>query len=220
MQINLIAAVAKNLVTGNQGKLPWHIPADLQRFKELTTGHAVIMGRETWNSIGGVPLEGRRNIVLTSRAGADWEDEELLRVSAKNAALVAKGKRQHNKFPFFFMLKSIPQFFDGCQTYLKRPMTNYQYIKAIDAYVKEGSMFCEMFFIGGHGVWLEAARHATKMYLTVVDGEHEGDAFFPATLPGTWHETQREKHYGYSFCTLEKMSQDGEFSVQDYVKLV
>ena len=80
MQINLIAAVAKNLVTGNQGKLPWHIPADLQRFKQLTTGHAVIMGRETWNSIGGVPLEGRRNIVLTSRASTDWEDEELLSV--------------------------------------------------------------------------------------------------------------------------------------------
>lgn len=57
-------AVAKNGVIGREGKLPWHLPEDLKRFKAITTGHAVVMGRKTWESIG-KPLPNRRNIVLT-----------------------------------------------------------------------------------------------------------------------------------------------------------
>ncbi len=65
--ITLIAAVAQNGCIGKDGKLPWHIPADLKRFRELTTGHTVIMGRKTWDSIPTKfrPLPNRRNIVLT-----------------------------------------------------------------------------------------------------------------------------------------------------------
>ncbi len=67
MKVFIIAAVAKNGVIGRAGKLPWHLPEDLKRFKQLTTGHAVVMGRKTWESIG-KPLPGRRNIVLTRHA--------------------------------------------------------------------------------------------------------------------------------------------------------
>ncbi|MCX7039949.1 MAG: dihydrofolate reductase [Spirochaetes bacterium] len=62
--ISLVAAVAAHRVIGNQGRLPWRLPADLARFKRLTTGHAVLMGRKTFQSIGR-PLPGRRNIVLS-----------------------------------------------------------------------------------------------------------------------------------------------------------
>ncbi|MDD9883980.1 MAG: dihydrofolate reductase [Gammaproteobacteria bacterium] len=55
-------------VIGKDGKLPWHYPADLRRFKQRTMGCAVIMGRVTWESLGNKPLPGRRNIVI-SRAG-------------------------------------------------------------------------------------------------------------------------------------------------------
>jgi len=55
-------------VIGKDGKLPWHYPADLRRFKQRTMGCAVIMGRVTWDSLGNKPLPGRRNIVI-SRAG-------------------------------------------------------------------------------------------------------------------------------------------------------
>ena len=64
MTLVLLAAVAANGVIGRDGGLPWHLPADLKRFKALTMGHPVIMGRRTCESIGR-PLPGRRNIVLT-----------------------------------------------------------------------------------------------------------------------------------------------------------
>lgn len=64
MPIVLIAAVARNGVIGRGGRLPWRMPADLARFKRLTLGHTVLMGRRTWESLGR-PLPGRRNVVLT-----------------------------------------------------------------------------------------------------------------------------------------------------------
>lgn len=60
----MIAALAENRVIGNKGKLPWHIPEDIKRFKELTKGHVVIMGRKTFESIGR-PLANRVNIIIT-----------------------------------------------------------------------------------------------------------------------------------------------------------
>lgn len=66
--ISAIVATAMNRVIGKQNELPWYLPADLKRFKQLTTGHTVIMGRKTYDSIiarNGKPLPDRRNIVLT-----------------------------------------------------------------------------------------------------------------------------------------------------------
>jgi len=62
--ISLICAMGRNREIGVGGRLPWHLPGDLARFKGLTAGHAVIMGRRTHESIGR-PLPGRRNIVLS-----------------------------------------------------------------------------------------------------------------------------------------------------------
>jgi dihydrofolate reductase len=62
----LIAAVARNRVIGSNGKLPWHIPEDMRRFKRLTLEHAVLMGRGTYEALGR-PLSHRRNVVVTSR---------------------------------------------------------------------------------------------------------------------------------------------------------
>ena len=66
MKLAIIAAVAENRAIGKGGALPWHIPEDLRRFKRLTMGHALLMGRKTFDSIGR-PLPGRRNVVLSSR---------------------------------------------------------------------------------------------------------------------------------------------------------
>lgn len=60
----LIVAQSRNRGIGLAGKLPWHVPEDLKRFKALTTGHAILMGRKTHESIGRA-LPGRRNVVLT-----------------------------------------------------------------------------------------------------------------------------------------------------------
>jgi dihydrofolate reductase len=64
MRISLIVAVAENGVIGRAGQLPWKLSADLQRFKRLTMGHTIIMGRRTWESIGR-PLPGRRTVVVS-----------------------------------------------------------------------------------------------------------------------------------------------------------
>jgi dihydrofolate reductase len=66
MKLIIIAAIARNRVIGKNGKLPWHIPEDLARFKQLTTNHTVIMGRKTFDSLDN-PLRNRINIVITSR---------------------------------------------------------------------------------------------------------------------------------------------------------
>jgi dihydrofolate reductase len=63
--INIIVAYANNRVIGKDGKIPWHLPNDSQHFKRITSGHVVVMGRKTFESIGH-PLSQRRNIVLTS----------------------------------------------------------------------------------------------------------------------------------------------------------
>jgi len=68
-RISIIVARARNGVIGKQGALPWHLPEDLAHFKATTTGHAIIMGRKTWDSIGR-PLPKRRNIVVTRNP--DW----------------------------------------------------------------------------------------------------------------------------------------------------
>ena len=66
--VALIAAVAANGVIGRDGTLPWRLPEDLRHFRALTTGHAVIMGRRTWESLPHA-LPGRENIVVTRRDG-------------------------------------------------------------------------------------------------------------------------------------------------------
>ena len=74
MRVVLVAAVAENGVIGVDGEMPWHYPEDLRRFKELTTGHPVITGRRTYESIAdrlGGPLPDRTNIVLSRREDLD-----------------------------------------------------------------------------------------------------------------------------------------------------
>ena len=83
-RLTLIAAVAKNRVIGNGNALPWRLPEDLKRFKALTLGHPVIMGRKTWESLGR-PLPGRTNIVISRRV--DFHAPGATSVGSLEAAL-------------------------------------------------------------------------------------------------------------------------------------
>ena len=76
MITSLIVAAAENDVIGRQNDLPWRLSADLRRFKELTMGHAIVMGRKTYESIGR-PLPGRRMIVVTRQPGYAAEGAEV-----------------------------------------------------------------------------------------------------------------------------------------------
>ena len=64
--ISIIAAIADDNAIGKNNKLLWRLPADMRRFKDLTTGHAVIMGRKTFESLLKGPLPNRKNVVLTT----------------------------------------------------------------------------------------------------------------------------------------------------------
>ena len=74
--ISLVVAVGQNGVIGRRGALPWRIPDDLKRFKALTMGKPVIMGRKTWDSLPKKPLPGRTNIVVTRNP--DFHDQGAL----------------------------------------------------------------------------------------------------------------------------------------------
>ena len=83
--VSIIVAVAANGVIGRDGEMPWRLSTDLKRFKALTFGHPVIMGRKTYQSIGKA-LPGRRNIILTRRA--DFRPDDAETASTMDEALV------------------------------------------------------------------------------------------------------------------------------------
>ena len=89
--ISLIAAMGKNREIGFEGQMPWHLPAELQHFKQATMGKAIVMGRKTWQAIGR-PLPGRQNIVITRNADFIAEGAEV--VSSLQQAIENSGSEE------------------------------------------------------------------------------------------------------------------------------
>ncbi|TWI69345.1 dihydrofolate reductase [Pseudoduganella lurida] len=87
-QLSIIVAIDSNRGIGVRNQLPWHLPEDLAHFKRLTTGHPIIMGRKTFDSIGR-PLPNRRSIVVTRNAG--WRHEGVEAVQSLEAAVALVG---------------------------------------------------------------------------------------------------------------------------------
>ncbi len=129
MLISIIAAMSLNRAIGYQGKIPWHIPGEQQRFKQITWGHTIIMGRRTYESIG-KPLPGRTNIVIT--------------------------RQQNYSAPGCLVVHSLEAALQNC------PPNE-----------------TEAFIIGGEQIFRLALPLAKRIYLTTVQQEFQGDAFFP-----------------------------------------
>ncbi len=85
----LVVAAAENRVIGSNGRLPWHIPDDLRRFKALTLGKPCIMGRKTWESLPQKPLPGRTNIVVSGNTEFRAEGAQTA-ISLDEALLIAE----------------------------------------------------------------------------------------------------------------------------------
>ena len=158
--ISLIAAMGKNRVMGHGGKIPWHLSADLKHFKEITTGHPVIMGRKTYESIGRA-LPGRTNIVL-SRNPEFAPADVVLVPSLQEAFKLTEGAG-------------------------------------------------EVFVIGGQSLYEQTLPAAGENYLTFVDAEAEGDAFFPKFDEDEFRLTHSERHtkdeknpFGYTYLIYER----------------
>ncbi|MFH1872130.1 MAG: dihydrofolate reductase [Pseudomonadota bacterium] len=145
-QLTLIAAVARNRVIGIDNRLPWHLPADLRHFKALTSGHAVIMGRKTWESLPEKfrPLPGRRNIVVTR--DASYRAEGAVVALSLPAALAAAGDGEA------FLI-------GGAELYATAlPLADRLQLTEIDASFEGDTWFPAI----DPGLWREVARQAQR----------------------------------------------------------
>ena len=98
MEVVLVAAIGENGEMGANNDLLWHLPGDLPRFKKMTTGYPIIMGRKTFDSIGKA-LPGRLNIVLS--ANIDWQRDDVVTVDSINKAI---DKAKENKTKKVFVI--------------------------------------------------------------------------------------------------------------------
>jgi dihydrofolate reductase len=156
--ISIITALARNGVIGLDNTLPWHLPEDLKRFRALTMGHHIIMGRKTFESLGRL-LPGRTTVIVS-----------------RNPGYVAEGA-----------------------------VVAFSLQQAIAACGNDP----EIFVIGGAELYREALSRADRLYLTEIDAEFNGDAFFPDFDRSVWRETLREKHVSesglsYSYVILNR----------------
>lgn len=92
MRLSIIVAMDDNHLIGKDNALPWHLPADLAFFKKVTTGHSIVMGRKTYDSIGR-PLPNRRNLVITRNADVSIQGCEVFN-SIDNALQSAKEEEE------------------------------------------------------------------------------------------------------------------------------
>jgi dihydrofolate reductase len=160
-RVILLAAVGHGNVIGVRNTLPWHLPEDLKRFKALTTGHAVAMGRKTFDSIVarlGKPLPNRRNVVLTRDAA--WRAPGSSGSSSSSSAPGAPDAPGSPTPPPVEVLHSPTD------------------LLGLDA--------DPIFVIGGAEVYAMTIDHAHELDITEVDLAVEGDAFFPAIDPAVW----------------------------------
>ena len=155
LPLSLIAAMSKNHVIGNRGDLPWHEPEDLAHFKRTTSGHAVIMGRKTAESLKFRPLPKRRNLVVTRQVGLLLPGFEVF--TDLDAAIAAA--RTTDPVPFL---------------------------------------------IGGGELYALALPQITTMYVTVIDRDVTGDAFFPSFDESEWQERERRISGSLIFRTLTR----------------
>jgi len=157
--LSLIVAIAKNRVIGVNNTLPWYLPEDLKRFRALTTGHHIIMGRKTYDSLGRL-LPGRTTVIVTRNQ--DYKVEGAIVVHSLEAAIAAYGDDN------------------------------------------------EAFLIGGAELYKDGLKLGSKLYVTEIDAEYEGDAFFPEFEINEWEAGQRESHQAenglrFSYITYQRI---------------
>lgn len=157
--------MTRDRVIGRQNSLPWRLPADMRRFRELTTGHPVLMGRKTFESLGR-PLPNRTNIVLTSD-----------RTYTGQGCVTAHSLDQAVSIAARLLTSDLP----------------------------------EIFVIGGENLYRQTLARADRLYLTLIETQIDGDAWFPEFAQEAWEVLARETRladeknaYDCVFLTLER----------------
>ena len=160
--LSIIVAKAKNNIIGKNNSLVWHLPEDLKHFRKLTTGHTIIMGRKTFESLGRV-LPDRKHIIFSQNPDFKVNDENVEVVHS---------------------LLQIQDLIEGEE---------------------------EAFVLGGAMIYNFLMPYVKKMYVTQINEEFEGDAFFPKIDEKVWRKTSEEKgikdeenKLDYEFITYER----------------
>ena len=161
--LSIIVAKAKNNIIGKDNALIWHLPEDVKRFKRLTTGQTIIMGRKTFESLGRV-LPNRHHIILCNDVQMQIDDE--------NVEILED-------------------------------------ISMLEKYVKDEE---EHFVIGGATLYRLLMPMCSKMYITEINQDFEGDVSFPEINMNEWNVTEREKGlkdeknpFDYEYVTYERI---------------
>ena len=161
--LSIVVAKAKNNIIGKDNKLLWHLSDDLKRFKALTEGHTIIMGRKTFESLGKV-LPNRKHIVFSNNPDFKVNDENVEVVHS---------------------------------------------LLQIQEYIESEE---EAFVIGGAMMYNFLMPYVSKMYVTEIEKEFEGDTFFPRIDDKKWKEISREKgpedeenNFEYNYVIYEKI---------------
>ena len=156
-KITIIAAIDENNVLGKDNQLIWHLPKDLMRFKRLTTGHAIIMGRKTFESLPNA-LPKRHNIVVTRN-----------------------------------------------QNYIKEGVT---VCHSLESAIECAKYDEQPFIIGGGQIYEQAIELASRIELTRIHSQFEGDVFFPEIDLKKWFIKKEERlkshDFDYSFISYTK----------------
>jgi dihydrofolate reductase len=143
----MIAAMAKNRVIGKDNKMPWHLPEELAYFKKITMGKPIVMGRNTFESIGR-PLPGRQNIVVS-----------------RNSELSIEG---------------------------------VTVVNSIDEAISAADNCEELMIIGGAMLYEHMLPKADVLYLTEIELDVDGDAYFPDYNHQQWLKSDVEVHHSKS----------------------
>jgi dihydrofolate reductase len=170
VSVSLIWAEARNGVIGDAGSIPWHVPEDLARFRELTAGATVVMGRRTWDSLPERfrPLPGRRNVVVTR--DPEWAAEGAER--AGTPAEVLGGTGSDETVPGTGSAEPMPE--------TPAPVEEPRERAAADRWV-----------IGGGELYRQALPYADRLEITEIDLDVGGDTRAPAIDPSVWRPDPR-----------------------------
>jgi dihydrofolate reductase len=176
----IIAAKSNNNVIGFEGKMPWKQRNDLQRFKALTYGHTCIMGRKTLQSMG-KPLPNRTNIVLTNHIVPFLMAYQMEYPESKTQNSIG--------------MTVMSNLEEACKKFYKMEFPNHMYLPT-------------GFIIGGQSLYEAGMSKAQMLYITEIDCDVKGDAFFPEIDPTIWIKVAEEKYkadvdnqYDYKFVT-------------------
>jgi len=144
--LTIIAAIANNNVIGRDNNLIWHIPEDLKRFKKITSNKTIIMGRKTFDSLGGV-LPDRKHIILSRNPDLHlyMDDENIMFIND---------------------------------------------VSQLEPYINSKE---EFFVIGGQTIYTLLLPSTTKMYITRINDDFDGDAFFPEINENEWEIVNEEQ---------------------------